>query len=324
MVVAVCNILLALLFPAVQSARESANRLECANHLKQIGLAWQMHHDAHQHFPTGGWGWLWTGDPNRGYGEQQPGAWAFNILPYIDEQPLHDIGLGMFDTTSSKAFSTANVQRLATPVPLLYCPSRRAVALYPNIQWHPAANNCGDLTAMARGDYAANVGNPNKPVDTVNCGQWYCECNGGPPSLAAADNGSWSQWANTTAFNGISFQRSTVALRQVTDGTSYTAMVGEAYMNPNCYDTGTFGADNESIYAGFDDDLYKTTGFGPLQDALTNSDLFRFGSAHSSAFNMSFCDGSVRHIEYEIDTGVFSAFGSRAGGEIIDESKLNE
>jgi prepilin-type processing-associated H-X9-DG protein len=324
MVVAICNILLALLFPAVQSARESANRLECANHLKQIGLAWQMHHDAHRHFPTGGWGWLWTGDPNRGYGEQQPGAWAFNILPYVDEQSLHDIGLGMFDTASSKAFSTANIQRLSTPVPLLYCPSRRAVALYPNVQWHPAANNCGDLTAMARGDYAANVGNPNTPVDPVNCSQSFVQCNGGPPSLAAADNGSWSQWANGTAFNGVSFQRSTIALRNVTDGTSYTAMVGENYINPNHYETGTFGSDNESIYAGFDDDLYKTTGFGPLQDTPTNSDLFRFGSAHSSAFNMSFCDGSVRQINYEIDDGVFSAFGSRNGGEIIDASMLGQ
>ena len=101
MVVAICNILLALLFPAVQAARESANRLECANHLKQIGLAWQMHHDAHQHFPTGGWGWSWTGDPDRGYGELQPGAWAFNILPFVDEAALHDIGAGM--SASAKA-----------------------------------------------------------------------------------------------------------------------------------------------------------------------------------------------------------------------------
>ena len=173
---------------------------------------------------------------------------------------------------------------------------------------------------MARGDYAASVGNPNTPVDTVNCGQWYCECNGGPPSLAAADNGTWTQWASTTAFNGVSFQRSTIALRQVTDGASYTVMVGEAYMNPNYYETGTFGADNESIYAGFDDDLYKTTGFGPSQDSVANSDLFRFGSAHSSAVNMVFCDGSVRQINYEIDSGVFSAIGSRESGDNVDES----
>jgi hypothetical protein len=115
-----------------------------------------------------------------------------------------------------------------------------------------------------------------------------------------------------------------VSFRQIADGLTHTAMVGEAYMNPLYYETGTYGSDNESVYAGFDDDLYKTTGFGPMQDTTANSDLFRFGSIHSSAFKMVFCDGSVRQINYEIDGGVFSALGSRAGGETIDTSSFGD
>jgi prepilin-type N-terminal cleavage/methylation domain-containing protein/prepilin-type processing-associated H-X9-DG protein len=318
MVIAICNILLALLFPAVQAARESANRVQCANHLKQIGLAWHMHHDAHQHLPTGGWGWQWTGDPDRGYAGRQPGAWAYNILPYVEEEAVHNIGAGMSDSDKT----TANVERLSRTISTFNCPTRRAVALYTDV-WHPAATNCEFLPAVARGDYAASVGNPRAPIDPAHCdpgAQTYCQCNGGPPSLAAADNGSWSNWAVWNALNGVSFQRSTVAFRQITDGMSYTTMVGEKYINPLEYATGLFGGDNESLYVGFDDDVYRTTGFGPLQDAVTNSDLFRFGSAHAAAFNMVFCDGSVRQINYEIDDFLFMDLGSRSGGEVIDAS----
>lgn len=83
-VIAIIGILVALLLPAVQAARESARRMQCANHLKQIGLAFHNHHDSFRHFPSGGWGNHWVGDADRGFDSRQPGGWIYNLLPFIE------------------------------------------------------------------------------------------------------------------------------------------------------------------------------------------------------------------------------------------------
>ena len=120
--IAIIGILIAMLLPAIQAARETARITQCKNNLKQIGLAWQNHHNAYKHFPTGGWGYFWTGDPDRGFDKLQPGGWAYNILPFIEETAVHDIGKGQ--TYPAKA--TTLVQQLQTPVKGFACPSRRS------------------------------------------------------------------------------------------------------------------------------------------------------------------------------------------------------
>ena len=121
-VIAIIAMLVTLLLPAVQAAREAARRTQCINHLKQIGLGSLNHESAHGFLPSGGWGFGWIGDPDRGYGLRQPGGWMYNILAFIEQGDLHDIGKGL----PQKQKELALGQQLATtPVSFYSCPSRR-------------------------------------------------------------------------------------------------------------------------------------------------------------------------------------------------------
>ena len=93
-VIAIIGILIALLLPAIQAAREAGRRMQCCNNLKQIGLAMYSHVDSLRFIPTGGWGTWWAGDPDKGFGSLQPGGWAFNILPFSDFKTVYNLGKG--------------------------------------------------------------------------------------------------------------------------------------------------------------------------------------------------------------------------------------
>ena len=95
MVITIIGVLIGLLLPAVQSARESGRRTQCGNNIKQFTTAAAMHLAARQYYPTGGWDSSWSGDPNCGSKQGQPGGWTYNILPYIDGGPIHDMGIGL-------------------------------------------------------------------------------------------------------------------------------------------------------------------------------------------------------------------------------------
>ena len=92
-VITIIGILIALLLPAVQAAREAARRVQCTNNVKQLAIGLLAHEEHFKFFPSGGWSWEWSGDPDRGTGRDQPGNWIYAILPYIEQQPLHDLGM---------------------------------------------------------------------------------------------------------------------------------------------------------------------------------------------------------------------------------------
>ncbi len=301
-VIAIIGILVALLLPAIQAAREAARRSQCQNHLKQIGMAWLNHESSHRHLPTGGWGFYWVGDPDRGFGIEQPGGWIYNVLPFIEYGDLHGMGAGK--ALADKKNDAAIVNR--TPLSFMNCPSRRPPGLYLNTGVGLA--NASFNSHVARCDYAGNVGDqPNHPLDTGTGGS-------GPSSY---NNAATYDWGDIASHTGICFRRSKIAFRQITDGTSKTFMVGEKYLSPGLYDTGTDLADNNTMYAGYENDSLRTTFYPPMRDTLNFSDKWRFGSNHAQVMNFAYCDGSVQTVSTDIDPLAYRSFGSRAGGEVL-------
>jgi prepilin-type processing-associated H-X9-DG protein len=308
-VITIIGILIALLLPAVQAAREAARRLQCANNVKQLALAAMSHESAITFFPTGGWDRSWLGHPDRGFGKDQPGGWVYNILPFIDQQALHDLGA----SGGSMTIQGANAMRLATPLFGLNCPSRRSVSLYHlsySVQFKLIN---GPITRVARSDYAMNGGDYVK---------WHIAS---PANLAAGDDPLF-KWNDMSQQTGISHQRSQVTVSDIKDGTSNTFLLGEKYVNRDHYTDGKNGGDLITMYCGGDNDLLRWTGIDgaigtstrsnlPVQDRSTATaelnEVQWFGSAHANGFNMSFCDGSVHTISYSIDAEIYRRLGNR-------------
>jgi prepilin-type N-terminal cleavage/methylation domain-containing protein len=295
-VIAIIAILIGLLLPAVQKVREAAARIKCANNLKQLGLACHNHHDVKGYFPSGGWGWCWPGITDRGLGPQQPGGWIYQTLPFMEQDNLFNLGSG----GGQAALQAASCRRIETVVPQYNCPSRRSGGPFLNgfgysyYETNPSVPN-----TMARTDYAACAGDAN--ADEIFCG---------PGSLAQGDSAGFG-WPATDQFTGVVFQRSTIRIGQITNGTSNTIQIAEKYLNRENYLTGFDPADNETMYSGFDNDTTRCTFSPPMQDVIGLTDTFRFGSAHPSGLNVLRCDGSVNHESFSIDPAVWKQMGNR-------------
>ncbi len=316
-VITIIGILIALLLPAVQSARESARRMQCANHLKQLGLAAHNHHTATGRFPTGGWGWRWIGDPDRGNNFKQPGGWVFNLLPYLEQESLYQLQAGKTSSTTPTRTAAAS-QMIATPLVVMNCPSRRRSETLPT--WLITPNYADETTRVARGDYAANGGSVYTDPSTGDS-DFHC---GGPYTVEEAESATGRKnFSDLNALaTGIVFTGSEISMAQVRDGTSNTYLIGEKYLAADDYATGGDGGDNENMYMGDNPDICRWSNYMPRQDRPGWTNPCTFGSAHSAGFNVVLCDGSVRTISYAIDLAIHERLGNRKDGEPIDASKL--
>jgi prepilin-type N-terminal cleavage/methylation domain-containing protein len=127
-VIAIIGVLIALLLPGVQKVREAASRIRCANNLRQIGTGLHHHHDVYLRLPTGGWGWAWVGWPGMGTDRNQPGAWIYCSMPFVEQQNLAALGVG----GNLAQVSAANQVVIGTPIPIFNCPSRRRAETWPS------------------------------------------------------------------------------------------------------------------------------------------------------------------------------------------------
>jgi prepilin-type processing-associated H-X9-DG protein len=266
----------------------------------------------------------------------QPGGLFYNILPFIEQQALHDLPSG----TSSTTQMNLTLQMCQTVIGEYTCPTRRAPGLY-GLKTIGAADTTLNFTYAGSGtlnvgkgyfhnDYAGNGG------DTIY--SWSC----GPTTSATLQSTVTSQLNSGANLNtGIIFQQSQVTMADIKDGTSNTYLIGEKYVCPDYYLTGDDHGDDNPCLGADDWDLCRWSGYNsngvsgntttyqayiPMQDqsGVGGNDLHceTFGSAHGAGFNVTLCDGSVRTISYSIDTYVHKNLANRKDGNPIDGSKL--
>ncbi len=301
-VIAIIGILIALLLPAIQAAREAARRMTCSNHLKQLSLGCLTHDNAMRFFPTGGWSWIWMADPDCGYGRQQPGGWTYNILPFIENKGLHDMAKGSSYAGGQKQKLLALMAQ--TPLEIFNCPTRRGVVMTTN---YCNCVNADPVAMCARTDYAANGG-----AEWVGCAVW-------DSSPIDPKQIPPSSFADVSSATGVICSVSMVRAKDIPDGLSKTYLLGEKLINADCYFNGNDGGDNQPMFAGYDWDYNRWGGPEPVDENYQprrdrhGVQLIIFGSAHAATFNMSLCDGAVKSIGYDIDPVIHSRLSTRSG-----------
>ncbi|QDT96871.1 DUF1559 domain-containing protein [Gimesia aquarii] len=292
-VIAIIAILIALLLPAVQQAREAARRTECKNKLKQWGLGLHNYHDNYQTFPPGTMG-LNSSSTN----PRNNHPWSVRVLPFVDQAPLYNtfnFSLNYNDTTGTPS----NRSRRDEKFPLMHCPSARTRDRKPS-------NSAEGWTIHYYG-----IAGPKGVRPAPLTGNW--------PTAHATSNITSNHGNN--AISGILFRQSNVAIRDITDGTTNTLLLGEISSKPagsNSYRAWIQGASNGNhSFASYACKNLKD-GIGASGWNSGNADrLFNdvdFGSNHTGGAHFLMADGSVRFISENINFATYQAAGSRDDG----------
>lgn len=299
-VIAIVGVLIAIVLPTLQWAREATRQIQCQNHLKQMALGALIHDQQQGHLPTGGWSGGWTEDPDRGFGQRQPGGWAFNLLPFVEESQLHQLGSGQSDP----AKVVANKEREAVPVSIYFCPSRRPPLVIGYDDW-PESRLEGreNITGFAPMDYLANKGHPVETMIPRADDGW-------PNNRAQADNPDW-HWP-APRFDGVIYLRSQTRFARISRGTSKTLLFGEKFVSTLYYRTNWHeelgaGGNSRKYYGGayLGDTRIHSNRYGPRKDGPIGGAFGIaktrniYGSAHPIGLNVAMCDGSIRHVAHD-------------------------
>jgi prepilin-type N-terminal cleavage/methylation domain-containing protein len=297
-VIAIIGILIGLLLPAVNAAREAGRRVKCQNNLKQVGLAVLGFNDTFGRFPEGTYDLI---DDQGGSSVQNRRCWMHEILPYIEFGGLYK----QFDSymSSSGNAGALGFPGLQTVIPTLVCPDdSNAPKLH--TYW-------GGYNGNANQGFSGNV---------VLC--------------ASSDTMNPNGLQSSTTVNGVCFARSKVTMAKITDGSSHTALSTELILSPDTiahdirgryYNTSHGGVlfttritPNTMVPDVIDWCSPEAVPRAPCIDGGFTQPLFVSArSYHPGCVNMGLADGSVRVIADEVDAVVYKGIGSRNGGEMI-------
>jgi prepilin-type N-terminal cleavage/methylation domain-containing protein len=291
-VIGIIAVLIGLLLPAVQKVREAAARMSCGNNLKQLALACHTHHDSLGFLPHGGnHGWnapTYFGLGSPAVGKEQLAGWGFQILPYLEQEPLWRGG-------GAATVADAQIQVIGTPLKVFICPTRRAVQALPPVEsWYGVYGPAGT--------YA------HAPTDYAGCG-------------GSNDNGAIVKNPTAPPLPAASFAPATITLLNITDGTTNTILFGEKRLNLQYL--GRYQSDdNEGYTSGWDHDVIRWIGNPPSADyrAPNGDGGQRFGGSHPGQFQACMVDGSVRGLRYSADYPTVQRLAVRNDGHIGRES----
>lgn len=337
-VIAIIAVLVSLLLPAVQQAREAARRSQCKNNLKQIGLALHNYHDTHSAFPAGYYSWgtsngsapAWANiDPDTW--DAAPGwGWGTMLLPFLDQSSLYnrlDVNRACFDPS--------NAISVATKLPVFLCPTSSGEEepfLAQDDTGSPLTIN-GNQILLGRSHYVASHGQEScwGECGSSTTGEVFTNIYTSSTAMVTI-NGDASRVAD-----GPFFRNSRTKFRDVTDGTSNTIFIGEhssklsdktwvgvvpgAFTHPR-FSTPENGPDAAAtltlVHAGPSGGELDITGF-PIIHPI-NFPTFHVGqmySEHIGGGHILLGDGSVRFLSENIDLFLFAELSSMNEGEPV-------
>lgn len=292
-VMAIIGLMVGLLLPAVQTARESARRLQCQNHLKQIGLGLANYESLYRRYPKGGAGVVSLTNP--AIIARMRISWGTAILPFIEETSLYD-SLNL----NQPFIHTDNFLPGQTLVTTYLCPSA------PKRQWfRPNGDAPNSSQLFARTDYGGNYGERGlRCHPQTNCHNNYVAGGGGRGTLMLG-------------------QDPDISVRDISDGLSQTILVGEAPEGLHSIWIGHKNVFDQSV--PLNARIRLGSPWTPCHPAFASREgnFCDFGqefhSYHPGGSVFSLADGSTHFISDAQDFKVLAAMLSRAGGEIIGE-----